>query len=243
MEKITFKLNHYNLHIYGLKSPIDGKIVYVGATTHSLSHRLKQHYWHLNEVIKGTRKTNKRFEYLKSILPLKVNIVSLYETNDVNGWKFYESRYIAKYKEINPDLLNETDGGIGENTYKYKSKEEINEIGNKISNALIGKTKPDGFAEHLSFIRTGSGNPMAKPLKEKVYAIDINTCKKLRKEFNYGYEINSFLGKKNAWSNIKKALNHRNMRNGSHLTYQVCYGYYWLTGKDAEQYEFDEKII
>ena len=61
-------------NVYGLVSPIDEQVVYVGMTTHSIEHRLKQHYWHLNEVNRGERKTNKRFEYLKSILPLKVTI-------------------------------------------------------------------------------------------------------------------------------------------------------------------------
>lgn len=242
MIKLNFKPNVCKLRVYGLKSPIDGKIVYVGATTHTLNHRLNQHYWHLNEVIKGTRKTNKRFEYLKSILPLKVSIVLLYETNDVNGLKFYESRYIAKYREINPDLLNETDGGIGENTHKYKSEVEIKEIGDKISNALSGKQKPIGFAEHLSNIRSGSGNPMAKQLEEPIYAININTNKKVKKEFKYGYEIDSFIGQRHAWSNVKKAINHINRRKGIHHRFQVCYGYYWVTDFYAKDYEFEDNI-
>ena len=60
-------------NIYGLVSPIDGQIVYVGVTSHSIEHRVKQHYWHLNEVDYGRRNNNKRFEYLKSILPLKLS--------------------------------------------------------------------------------------------------------------------------------------------------------------------------
>lgn len=240
MKNLGIIIKDYKLHIYGLKSPIDGQIVYVGATTKSLDFRLKQHYWHLNEVINGTRKSNKRFEYLKSILPLKVSIISLYETDDVNGLKFYENRYIEQYRKINPNLLNETDGGIGENTHKYKSSEEIKNLGIKISNKLKGKSKPKGFAEHLSKIRKGSGNPMARPLDTPIYCININTHKRLKGFFMYGYQINQFLNTKNAWSNVKKAINHPNNRNGSHLDYQVCYGYYWLTWEYAKNYQIEE---
>ena len=225
------------LKIYGLVSPIDGKIVYVGATTKSIDYRLKQHYWHLNEALKGRRKMNKRFEYLKNLLPLKVSIKCLYITNDVHGLKWYESRYIKKYREINPDLLNETDGGIGQNTHFYKSDEEIKEIGAKISNALKGKSKPDGFAEHLSEIRKGLGNPGCKKLEEPIYAIDAYTEKRKLGGFEYGFQVNKFVKHKNAWSNIKKAINHINMRNGARFKYQVCYGYYWLTWNNAKNFE------
>lgn len=225
------------LTIYGLVSPIDGKIVYVGATTKSLTYRLKQHYWHLNEAIKGRRKMNKRFNYLKNLLPLKVSIKCLYITNDVNGLKWYESRYIKKYREINPDLLNETDGGIGQYTSAYKSDEEKIEIGTKISDALKGKSKPEGFAEHLSEIRKGLGNPGCKKLDEPIYAVDIYTEKRKLKSFDYAFQIDEFLKRNKAWSNVRKAINHVNMRNGSKLKYQVCYGYYWLTWNNAKNFE------
>lgn len=230
-------------NVYGLVSPIDGQVVYVGMTTHSIEHRLKQHYWHLNEVNRGERKTNKRFEYLKSILPLKVTIKLLTSFNTDNKFslspKYYENFYIKKYRELNPNLLNETDGGIGENTYKYKSENDIKEIGNKISNKLKGKSKPEGFAENLSKIRKGSNNPNAKGLEHPIYIVDCNTQKRLKGFFAYSYQIDNFLCKKNAWSNIKKAINHINMRNGSRHRYQVCYGYYWLTWDCAKDYPLE----
>lgn len=230
-------------NVYGLVSPITNEIVYVGITTHSIEKRLKQHYWHLNEVERGERKTNKRFEYLKSLLPLKVSIKLLKSFDSDAKFslspKFYESFYINKYRELNPNLLNETDGGLGNNTHKYKTKQDIKEIGNKISNKLKGKCKPKGFAEHLSEIRIGSNNPMAKPLSNPIYVIDCNTHKRLKGCFIYGYQINTFLNKDNAWSNVKKAINHINMRKGSNRDFQVCYGYYWLTWEYAQKYPLE----
>lgn len=132
-------------NIYGLVSPINGQIVYVSMTTLKIEVRLKQHYWHLNECNKGERNSNKRFEYLNSISPLKVSIKLLKTFDSDNAFslspKFYESFYIKKYRNINPNLLNETDGGIGDNTFKYKSSNEIKEIGIKISNKLKGRKK------------------------------------------------------------------------------------------------------
>lgn len=230
-------------NIYGLVSPIDGQIVYVGLTTLSIEHRLKQHYWHLNECNRGERNSNKRFEYLNSILPLKVSVILLKSFDSESSLslspKFYENLYINKYRKLNPNLLNETDGGIGDNTYKYKTKEEIKEIGIKISNKTKGKKKPKGFAEHLSEIRKGTNNPMCKPLDNKIYAVDCNTHIRVNGSFNYAFEIDEFLTLKNAWSNVKKAINHVNRRNGSNRDYQVCYGYYWLTWENAKFYPLE----
>ena len=228
-------------NIYGLVSPIDGKVVYVGATSHSIEHRIKQHYWQLNEVDYGRRCMNKRFAYLKSILPLKVTGILLrkVDTNvDKLSVTFWEKYYISEYFKLNPNLLNETDGGTGGNTHKYKTESDIRTIGEKISEKLKGKKKPEGFGKRLSAIRKGFGNPAVKQLNEPIYAINYISRKKLRKVFHYGFEINEFLKKENAYSNVKKALNHINRRNGSNLDYQVCYGYYWLTKKYADEYEF-----
>lgn len=230
-------------NVYGLVSPIDGQIVYVGMTIHSIEHRLKQHYWHLNEVERGERKTNNRFEYLKSILPLKVNIKLLTSVDTDKPFSlspyYYENFYIKKYRKLNPNLLNETNGGVGNNTHKYKSESDIEKIGEKISNKLKGKSKPKGFSEHLSEIRKGSNNPSAKMLEHPIYIVNCNTNKRLKGSFIYGYQMNNFLGIKNAWSNIKKAINHKNMRNGSKYHYQVCYGYYWLTWDYAKEFSLE----
>lgn len=228
-------------NIYGLVSPIDGQVVYIGVTSHSVDFRVKQHYWHLNEVNYGRRNNNKRFEYLKSILPLKVTGILLKQVDDTTSTlsiDFWEKYYIDKYFKINPNLLNETDGGRGGNTYKYKNDTEIKTIGEKISRALKGKPKSKKFADNLSTSRKGLGNPGTKKLNEPIYAVNYISRKKLKKVFYYGFEINEFLNKGNAWSNVRKAINHINRRNGSNLDFQVCYGYYWLTKEYADNYEF-----
>lgn len=228
-------------NIYGLVSPIDGQIVYVGSTSHNIEHRVKQHYWHLNEVEYGKRNSNKRFEYLKSILPLKVTGILLKQIDTRKSSlsvTFWEKYYISKYFKINPNLLNETDGGPGGNTHKYKTEFDIRTIGEKISAKLKGKPKPEGFGKKLSIMRKGLGNPAIKKLEEPIYAVNCISNKKIRKVFNYSFEIEDFLNKRNSWSNIKKAINHINRKNGSNLTFQNCYGYYWLTKKYADNYEF-----
>lgn len=80
---------------------------------------------------------------------------------------------------------------------------------------------------------------MAKPLESPIYIVDCNTCKRLKGSFMYGYQINEFLGIDKAWSNVKKALNKVNYRNGTKHDYQVCYGYYWLTWINAKKYSLE----
>ena len=219
-------------NIYGLVSPIDGQVVYVGCTNKSIEHKLKQHYWHLNEALRGERQMNKRFVYLNDLLPLKVSIKLLYkcdESTDIINHNAYERIYIEKYRKINPNLLNETDGGCGNNTHKYKTKEEIENIGIKISKALKGKSKSEEFKEHLSESRKGTGNPGCKKLDNTIYAYDIYTNTVVEKEFNYAFEIDDFIGSKHAWSNVKRTLNAINNRKGATTKYASSYGYHWFT--------------
>ena len=177
------------VNIYRLVNPIDNSIVYVGQTTEPISERIKGHYWKLNEVKRGERNWTKLFHYLNNLLPIKVSIeiIKTIDTTDkFNEGNFLENYYIKKYLKEGHPLLNETDGGIGNNTSKYKSNEEKTTIGLKISNKLKGKKKPVGFAEHLSKIRKGINNPMAKELNPKI------ACYKgfdLIKVFNYSFEM------------------------------------------------------
>lgn len=194
------------INIYKLVNPIDNSIVYVGQTTEPISERIKGHYWKLNEVKKGERNWTKLFHYLNDLLPTKVNIElikSINTDNNLNEGDFLEQYYIKKYISEGNQLLNETDGGIGNHTIKYKTKEEQIEIGRKISNKLKGKSKPIGFKEHLSAIRKGINNPMTKSLNPKI------ACYKgfeLIKIFNYSFEIDDFIGVRGSYSNVIKAL-------------------------------------
>lgn len=99
--------------------------------------------------------------------------------------------------------------GIGGNTISNKTDEEKKAIGNKISNILSGKSKPDGFAEHLSDIRTGKGNPMAKVLNPKIVVLKSTNNNSIIRSFDYVFEINAFLDDAHAGSNIVKQLKKR----------------------------------
>lgn len=194
--------------IYALVHPITKEVVYVGQTTKSLSERLKGHYWKLNEANRGERTLTPLFKYLNDLKPLMVEAILLKEvdTNEANETEIY---YISKYRKINPNLLNEANGGIGGNTISNKTDEEKKAIDNKISNILSGKSKPDGFAEHLSDIRTGKGNPMAKVLNPKIVVLKSTNNNSIIRSFDYVFEINAFLDDAHAGSNIVKQLKKR----------------------------------
>lgn len=194
------------VYIYGLVNPNTKEIVYIGQAKESIVSRIKSHYWKLNEVKRGKRKWTKVFHYLDDLLPQRtdVEILKILHTDEqYSNPDFWESYFIKKYRQINPNLLNETDGGSGGNTMKYKTEQERFEAGQKISNKLKGKPKPEGFAEHLRAIRLGKNNPMAKPLSKKIACYH---GLELVKVFSYSYEIDEYLGKKGAYSNVVKAL-------------------------------------
>ena len=114
------------------------------------------HYWKLNEAKRGKRTMTKLFKFLDSYLPLRVQVklLRVVDTDKpFNDADFMEKYYINYYRKINPNLLNETNGGIGGYTAINKSDNEKSIIGRKISNAIKGRKKPKGFAEHLSAIK------------------------------------------------------------------------------------------
>lgn len=214
-------LKHTNMiyAIYLLKNPITNQVVYVGKTSDlDLEHYLKSKYWKLNEVNRGERNTTPLFNFMKELLPNKLTIHLIKyvdESKPFQSADFTETYYIKEYSK-DYKLLNITDGGTGGNTYKYKSNEEISDIGKKVSEKLKGRKKPKGFAEHLSNIRKGKNNPMAKKLIRKIGAYK---GFELIKTFEYGFEINEFIKNKSAYSNVSKVLSGK-------LKYNP-YGYNW----------------
>lgn len=207
------------INIYGLVYPSTQEVIYVGQTRTSIEHRLDSHYWKLNEAKRGKRTMTKLFKFLDSYLPLRVQVklLRVVDTDKpFNDADFMEKYYINYYRKINPNLLNETNGGIGGYTAINKSDNEKSIIGRKISNAIKGRKKPKGFVEHLSAIRKGKNNPMAQRLEIKIGAYKENN---LIKSFEYGFEINEFIGSKSAYSNVHKVLTGK-------LIYKP-YGYNW----------------
>lgn len=207
------------VRIYALITLENNEVIYIGQTKNSLEERLKSHYYKLKEVKEGKRNMTKLFNFLNNYLPNKVHIELLKEIDtDTSPFSadFLEKHYISVYRNINHNLLNEADGGIGGYTIKHKTDKEKIIIGDKISNKLKNRKKPKGFAEHLSKIRKGKNNPAAKKFEHKVQAYKNNI---LIKEFDYSFEINEFLKTNNAYSNVQKAL----------IKYPTRrpYGYFW----------------
>lgn len=198
--------------IYYLQNPITSEIFYVGATEISLKNRLRTHYQHLSEAIKGQRKMNKRYEYLINLKEIKATI-HLLEIVTEGNLEDREMFYIKHFRKINPNLTNMTNGGPGKCTSLYYTEEEKIKFGHKISKSLKGKKKPEGFAENLSKQRKGLGNPATKEISIGWIVADKKYL------FKYGFEINEFISSKNAYGNIFNYF--KNNRKGS------PYGYQW----------------
>lgn len=181
--------------IYALKDPLNKEIFYIGATQTSLIQRLRTHYIHVYEAKRGKRLINRRIKRLIELLPLKAEIVLLdiIHNECINK---AEIMHIKIMRNNGYPLLNETDGGEGGNTIKYKTFQEKMVINNKLSKALKGKKKPIGFAEKMSVKRRGLGNPGAKFLSIGWVVADEKYL------FKYAFEINAYLKKGNASSNI-----------------------------------------
>lgn len=129
------------INIYGLVYPSTQEVIYVGQTRTSIEHRLDSH-WKFNEAKRGKRTMTKLFKFLDSYLPLRVQVklLRVVDTDKpFNDADFMEKYYINYYRKINPNLLNETNGGIGGYTAINKSDNEKSIIGRKISNAIKGR--------------------------------------------------------------------------------------------------------
>lgn len=204
--------------IYYLQNPLTNEIFYVGCTQVSLVNRLHSHYAHLSEVDTGKRRLNKRFEYLKELLPYKANIVLLELVTNGNLDE-REQHYIEIFRRLYPGLTNMTKGGKGQNTYKYQTPEEQKVIGGKISLAHKGKPKPAGFAEHMSKARMGKDNPAAG--KGKIgWIVCFNHDLPIRM-FKYGFEVNEFVGTPYAYGNMARTVQ------GKKPCSNEPYGYKW----------------
>jgi len=53
--------------IYCLKNPLNDEIFYIGATESAPKDRLKMHYAHFREYLKGLRNLNNRFKYFENL--------------------------------------------------------------------------------------------------------------------------------------------------------------------------------
>lgn len=205
--------------IYFLKNPLTQEIFYIGATKTSLLCRLRTHYQHLREYQKGLRKHNKRYEYLEK-MSCKAEIHLLEIVEDVSFLNAYEGMYIGLFKSWGFVLMNQTDGGTGGATYKHLTAVRKAQYKLLFQKKLGGKKQPKELVERWSVQKKGLGNPRAGTstyFPVSCYKQDI-----LVKTFDYPFEINDFLNKKDAYSNVLKILKGKKGK---------PYGYEWKQHK------------
>lgn len=186
--------------IYYLQNPVSGEIFYVGSTQCSLNNRLRTHYQHLREFERGKRGMNNRYTYLQNLRPDKATIHLLEIVTNISELELREIFYIKKFRDINPNLTNMTDGGKGKCTHKYYTEQQMENYSKKLSEAGIGRKMPEWFGEKLSKERQGIDNPNAKPIKEGGI---IGTKDRISFVwFRHGFEINKFFNSIHAYGNV-----------------------------------------
>jgi hypothetical protein len=199
------------IRIYVLENPTTKKIFYVGATKKLLKHRLASHYDKLEEAKRGSINWNKRLRYLKELEPLKPNIieVAVCEEKDKDTMEIF---YIEKYsKEFT--LTNQTKGGTGNDTYSLLTQNAKQLKRERVSNALKGIPKPDGFAKNLSEKRMGYNNPQAGKTKHPPIILDSSDFIII---FKNGIESNKHFNNKYTWSNLVLFAKHNAIHNNKH---------------------------
>ncbi len=115
--------------------------------------------------------------------------------------KEYIDSFSKKYK-----LTNQTEGGLGGDTFTMLSNERKEEISKLIRNKNLGTKKSEMFKKNLSDSRTGLGNPMVGTSKIGwVICFDLNDNPiQLMK---YPFEIADFLNKVNNTNKDKRFNN------------------------------------
>lgn len=206
--------------VYFLKNPVTNEIFYIGCTKVSLKNRLRTHYQHLRDCERGFRRENKRYLYLKNLMPHKAEI-HLLEIVDEKDLEFTEIMYIGLFRSWGFHLTNQTEGGKGGDTYRNLTETRKAQYKRLLQAKLKDRPKPKGFKENLSKARTGIGNTMAGTSKHCPVACYKNG--KLIKVFKYPFEVNAYLENDQAWGNIVKVITGK-------LSYKP-YGYEWKKHK------------
>lgn len=133
-------------HIYALCNPITYECRYVGKTV-NLNKRFRMHCNPRESKLRSAR-------WIKSLHPLKPEMIVLEEVPPGKDWAEAEQFWIAYMKVLGAKLTNITIGGKGCQGYK----QEFEHI-EKVRIALTGrKTDPEVLAR-LSIIRKGKPNP------------------------------------------------------------------------------------
>jgi hypothetical protein len=96
-------------YIYALCDPVTGQEMYIGQTIKKLKYRLSMHLTKINLKFK-TKKTT----WIESLLREGLKpLIKILKITDVKYLNREERTYIKKYRLVNPDLKNTTNGGAG----------------------------------------------------------------------------------------------------------------------------------
>lgn len=139
-------MNHYNC-VYMYINKINNK-KYVGQTK-DFNKRHREHKTKSNNKTYIDRAFNKYGEENFEIIILKENL----KTQCLMD--LYECYYIKKYKCLNEENYNISDGGYGGNKYAGKTEEEMLEFRHKMSEINKGKIKNEETKKKMSESKKG----------------------------------------------------------------------------------------
>ena len=154
-----------NYIIYTLKNPENDDIRYIGYTGKSLLKRLEMHLKNVKEAENGKRNWNKRLSWIKSLN--NKNLIPIIEELDICNSKKdaceLEIYWIEQFINWGFSLVNMTKGGDGGNVNINKSKEEMIEIGKKISIRNSGKKRSVESINKFRETIKSNGHWLSKP--------------------------------------------------------------------------------
>lgn len=125
------------MYIYKITNKINQKI-YIGKTIKSVEERWKEHCYNAKNQIIDTKFYRAINKY--GIESFTIETIDTADSEDLLNLK--ECYWIKYYNSIS-DGYNSTDGGEGGNTYKYKTKEELEIIKEKIKESKLGDKNPN----------------------------------------------------------------------------------------------------
>lgn len=139
------------MFIYKITCLINNKI-YIGQTINSIDHRFKRH---IQDAESGRLDTH----LARAIRKYKPEnfVVELVDTASSQEELTQKEYYWIHYYNSIEDGYNETDSFYksGGNTYKSKTKEEMKNIGNKISKSKLGAKNPHSHKVKCKNVNTG----------------------------------------------------------------------------------------
>lgn len=184
------------MFIYKVTNDINGKL-YIGQTTHPIEQRWKRH------VYDATKRLNTHFaRAIRKYGEEHFHIEQIDTASSKEGLDFKECYWIKFYDSINKGY-NSCDGGSNGNTYQYKTKEEMDEIKEKISKTKNGVLNPNARKVKCRNEKTGQEyhfcdiKDMEDFFNEHQHTFITGRCMGkikclYKKEWNIAYEENEY---------------------------------------------------